>query len=417
MDASARGEFPYQLPGDVLYEWRASERYIAPSDRYIFAQQLCISEYTLIRLEARNRHSDPDKWPTDKRIGYSYLREIIEGAKKANRQLGLNEKTGTWKGEHEKEWDKSLDKWGPKLLESLKYVELYKRWWHGEITLDADTGEGQPLVIGANVQPDQRDKLLPIVDRFLQELKENHLTYEKVVLILVPLLLFACSGYAIMRWSREHPLTPLPIALANTPTRTPKPTYTATLTSVPVVVSTPTNTATMAPIFMPTSLVPPTPTETTPLATSTSFFPLATNTPPLATGTPAPSPSPIAYIGTVVWDAKAAQCNYLEIRKDSIIIDAAGNPLAGICVCAQIFGKTVVSLPSGPATSQYRPGHYELSPLVKPPMDVTANVFICNCETKERLDSEVVPVRFESGNCSPGEGGHQSAIVNWVRIR
>lgn len=232
-------------------------------------------------------------------------------------------------------------------------------------------------------------------------------------------------------------VSPLPTA---TPTKTPKPTFTATVTDTatpvatmtPIITATPTNTSaptdtpvptatetplvTSTPTSSPTP-VPPTPTKTPavpPTATNTPGPPPPTKTPMPPPPTPTNTPVPVQYSGSVVWDEGSTQCGFLEIRKASVIVDTAGNPVNGVCVCANVFGNIVKSFPSGPsAPGYYEAGHYDLSPLLSPPADATITAFICDCGSGAALNSDVVSIQFQAANCAPGQGGHQSAIVNW----
>lgn len=213
-----------------------------------------------------------------------------------------------------------------------------------------------------------------------------------------------------------------------TPTKTPKPTFTATVTATftPEFSPTPTDTATPEPTptdtITPTPEVPPTPTDTaTPEPTNTpNVPPTATRppAPPTATFTPAPPPTntpvPVQWSGSVVWDDASAQCGFLEIRKDSYIQDAGGGPINGVCVCVNLFDNIIKSNPSGPgAPGYYGDGHYDISPLVAQPADITVTAFVCDCGTSQPLNSDYVSIPFQSSNCAPGQGGHQSAVVNW----
>jgi len=223
-------------------------------------------------------------------------------------------------------------------------------------------------------------------------------------------------------------------AATPTPTKTPKPTYTATVTMTattaatptPAATATPTFTATPVPTATPAGTPTPAPTDTpapteTPVPTDTpSGPPTATFTPapPPPTNTPAPTPTPtqppVQYSGSVIWDAGSAQCAGIQIRKDSTITDKSGSPVNGACVCVQLYDLVIRSNPSGPA-GHYDPGHYDISWIHQPPMDVTVNAYVCDCGTKANLNSEVIAIPFQTANCAPGQGGHQSAIVNWVK--
>lgn len=217
-------------------------------------------------------------------------------------------------------------------------------------------------------------------------------------------------------------------------TKTPKPTFTATatFTATPQSLSQH-ETATAAQPVSTEATVTASPTspeaEPTPtagaVATPTATpMPRPTNTPapPPPTNTPAPTltptPRPHQFTGTLIWDDQSFQCAFLEIRKASKITDAAGNPVNGVCVCLQLYDKVYRSFPSGPeAPGYYEPGHYDISNLIIPPSniaDVTAYAFVCDCGSGAPLDSDVVPVEFTSSSCNQ-PGGHQSAIVNWVK--
>jgi len=215
--------------------------------------------------------------------------------------------------------------------------------------------------------------------------------------------------------------TPAPTA---TPTKTPKPTYTATPAATATPTDTPAPTATMTPEVPPTDTVTPTP-EVPPTETSTptpSVPPTATFTPgpPPPTSTPAPTPTPTPlpyqYTGEVIWDDASANCAAASIRKDSMIRDAAGNPVDGVCVCYQVWDfRSGPSVPSG-VPGVYDPGHYDIYPVRPQPEDVSVQVYICDCSTgAQNPSSQVVTVDFNSQNCAPGQGGHQAAIVNWTK--
>ncbi|MHB0875307.1 MAG: hypothetical protein ACYC5O_04575 [Anaerolineae bacterium] len=222
------------------------------------------------------------------------------------------------------------------------------------------------------------------------------------------------------------------VAPTATPTKTPKPTFTATATATetPAFTATPSNTATPVP---PTKTPTPVPTDTpevtnTPSPTDT---PVPTNTPnvpptatrppapPTATFTPAPPPTPtpppIQYTGSVRWDASSANCAFYEIRSASVITDTSNNPVNNVCVCLDLYGNTLTSYPSGPAAPAYKEaGHYDISPLTQNlTTDMTATAFVCDCSTKAALSTDYVTIQFSPANCSPGAGGHQSAIVDW----
>jgi len=211
-----------------------------------------------------------------------------------------------------------------------------------------------------------------------------------------------------------------------TPTKTPKPTYTATATATatpltPTNTPAPTNTST--PEATPTPAVTSTPTPSPTPEASDTPVPTRPPAPPRPTNTPAPPPTPTPrphqYTGTLIWDEHSEQCAFLEIRKASQITDAAGAPINGVCVCIKLYDNVYRSYPSGPsAPGYYEPGHYDISNLLVPPhgiADVTAQAFVCDCNTSAQLDSDVVSVPFQGSNCSPGQGGHQSAIVNWKK--
>jgi len=220
-----------------------------------------------------------------------------------------------------------------------------------------------------------------------------------------------------------------------TPTKTPKPTFTATTTATATLAATATPANTSTPTTTPTPTRTNTPRATntpeatdTPEATNTSVPPTATKTPsgpppptrtPAPTNTPAPPPTPtplpVQYSGSVSWDAGSSNCAFLEIRKASVIVDASGNPVNGVCVCANVYGNVIASFPSGPgAPGYYEPGHYDLANLVVAPQsDVTITSYVCDCGSKAPANSDVVGVPFSASNCGPDQGGHQSAIVNW----
>jgi len=227
-----------------------------------------------------------------------------------------------------------------------------------------------------------------------------------------------------------------------TPTKTPKPTYTTTTTATataaatdtPAATATPTNTSVPTDTPVPTATttplvtstpkpsptpVPPTPTKTPavpPTATKTPGPPPPTKTPAPPPPTPTNTPVPVQYSGSVVWDDASTQCGFVEIRKASVITDTAGSPVNGVCVCANVFGNIVKSFASGPsAPGYYEAGHYDLSPLLSPPADATITAFICDCGSGAALNSDVVSIPYQTANCAPGQGGHQSAVVNWRR--
>jgi hypothetical protein len=233
-----------------------------------------------------------------------------------------------------------------------------------------------------------------------------------------------------------------------TPTKTPKPTYTATATPTAAAVAvapdtptpttasndsqpSPTEAAGPTEAAQPEDTEEPTP-EATPTETSTptpeptdtpSAPPPPTDTPapPPPTNTPAPPPTPtplpFQFTGQVLWDEASANCAAASIRKDSIITDTAGNPVDGVCVCYSIGGyyNSPPSVPSG-VPGVYDPGHYDIYPVRPLPEDVRVDVYICDCATgAQNPNSQVVSVDFTASNCGPGQGGHQAAIVNWVK--
>lgn len=235
------------------------------------------------------------------------------------------------------------------------------------------------------------------------------------------------SGAAILASCSVGTAAPPPTP---TPTKTPKPTYTATTTATATPAQPSTATATPAPEVPPTDTVtatpavPPTETDTpTPEPTDTpSVPPTATFTPgpPPPTNTPAPPPTPtpmpFQYTGQVIWDEGSANCAFLEIRSASVITDTAGNPVNDVCVCVNLFDNILKSWPSGPAAPNYKdPGHYDISPVLPYPDNISVNAYVCDCSSGAPANSQQVQIQFESQNCSPGQGGHQSAIVNWTK--
>lgn len=237
-------------------------------------------------------------------------------------------------------------------------------------------------------------------------------------------LLLVLSAAALMAGCSVGPAGTPPTA---TPTKTPKPTFTATATATETP-SAPTATYTATPVptdtVTPTPEFSPTPSDTpTPEPTNTpSGPPTATRTPapPTATFTPAPPPTPttppIQYSGSVVWDGASAQCAFLEIRSASVITDTGGNPVNDVCVCVNLFDNILKSWPSGPAAPAYKePGHYDISPVVAQMADVSVTAYVCDCASGAAASSDHVQIDFQSQNCAPGQGGHQSAVVNWVK--
>jgi LysM repeat protein len=165
--------------------------------------------------------------------------------------------------------------------------------------------------------------------------------------------------------------------------------------------------------------VPPTATPM-PQATQPPT-PRPTKKPPPPTATPKPPPTATAaiarfqYTGEIVWNPLVApNCSGPAISKESVIRDAAGNPVDGVLVEVDCYDNRILSHASG-TPGEYESGHYDFAFGQDSPQDWTCTARVVEHNGQPVESSEVVTIVFDTRDCEPDGGGHQVAIVNWTK--
>lgn len=159
---------------------------------------------------------------------------------------------------------------------------------------------------------------------------------------------------------------------------------------------------------------------------TTATKPTATNTPkpkpkpPTATPTRKP-PTPTAaaagqqFTADLIWDPLVApNCSGPAISKNSVIKDAAGNPVNGVLVEVNCYDNIVTSHPSG-NPGEYEPGHYDFSFGQSVPQDWTCTARVVQIDGQAVTSSQAISIQFNTNNCNPHGNGHQVAILNWTK--
>ncbi len=162
---------------------------------------------------------------------------------------------------------------------------------------------------------------------------------------------------------------------------------------------------------------PAAPTATTrprsPTATPKPKRPTATPRPP--TATPTKKANVQQFTGQVIWDPLVApNCSGPAISKQSIIRDAAGNPVNGVRVEVNCYDNRWLSHPSG-NPGEYEPGHYDFSFGQTTPQDWTCTARVFDLNGQPVASSQVLTIHFDTNDCRPEGVGHQVAIVNWTK--
>ena len=169
----------------------------------------------------------------------------------------------------------------------------------------------------------------------------------------------------------------------------------------------------LIPVPQAQAAAPPAQPEATSTAKPTKKPAAATRRPPAAT--PKPTARGEQFTAEVIWDPWVApNCSGPGISKQSIIRDAAGNPLNGVIVTVDCYGNTMSSHPSG-TPGEYDPGHYDFSFGKHSPEDWTCTVWVSAMGGQPVASSQVVSVHFDLNDCNPHGAGHQVAIVNWTK--
>ena len=143
--------------------------------------------------------------------------------------------------------------------------------------------------------------------------------------------------------------------------------------------------------------------------------PKPTQKPPAATATSKPPASNFQFTGQVVWEPLVApNCGGPGISKQSVIKDAAGNPVNGVRVQVDCYGNIMISHPSG-NPGEYDAGHYDFSFGQDKPQDWTCTARIFDLNGQPVTSSEAVSIHFDTNDCQPYGSGHQVATVNWTK--
>ncbi len=163
---------------------------------------------------------------------------------------------------------------------------------------------------------------------------------------------------------------------------------------------------------MPTTTRAPQPTKTSRPAAGQS---------PTATLTPKPTPTAtsstgsLQFIGQVIWDPVIApNCSGPAISKQSMVKDAAGNPVNGVRIEVECYGNKFLSHPTG-NPGEYEPGHYDFSFGQSTPQNWTCTARVVEVNGQPVTSSQVVTIQFDTNNCRPEGSGHQVAIVHWTK--
>jgi LysM repeat protein len=154
-------------------------------------------------------------------------------------------------------------------------------------------------------------------------------------------------------------------------------------------------------------------TQPTPRPAQPTKVPLPTATrAPAATATrPAPAQQ---FTAGLVWDpAVAPNCAGPAVARQSIIRDAAGNPVNGVVVQANCYDNIFNSHPSG-TPGEYDAGHYDFSFGQTVPQDWVCTFRVLSVNGQP-VTSEIASIHFDVNDCRPGGLGHQVAILNWTK--
>jgi len=140
--------------------------------------------------------------------------------------------------------------------------------------------------------------------------------------------------------------------------------------------------------------------------------------PPTATRAPAPTATRAApalqFSASLVWDpAVAPNCSGPAVAKQSVIRDAAGNPVNGAVVQANCYDNVFDSHPSG-TPGEYEAGHYDFSFGQSSPQDWVCTFRVVSLNGQP-VTSEVASVHFDLNDCRPNGAGHQVATLNWTK--
>jgi hypothetical protein len=120
------------------------------------------------------------------------------------------------------------------------------------------------------------------------------------------------------------------------------------------------------------------------------------------------------FTARLIWDpAVAPNCAGPGVAKQSVIRDAAGNPVNGAVVRANCYDNIFDSHPSG-TPGEYEPGHYDFSFGQSVPQDWVCTFYILSVNGQP-VNSEVASVHFDVNDCRPNGTGHQIAILNWTK--
>lgn len=158
------------------------------------------------------------------------------------------------------------------------------------------------------------------------------------------------------------------------------------------------------------------PTEASPTAGApTATKPKPSNTPKPQTPTPTTKPASLQFTGEVIWDpAVAPNCSGPAISKQSLIRDAASNPVDGVVVEVNCYGNKWRSHPSG-NPGEYEAGHYDFVFGQTTPQDWACTARVVEINGQAVTSSQVVTIHFDTNDCQPHGSGHQVAIVNWTK--
>jgi LysM repeat protein len=141
--------------------------------------------------------------------------------------------------------------------------------------------------------------------------------------------------------------------------------------------------------------------------------PKPTRRPPTATATPASAG--LQFTAEVIWRPLVApNCSGPGISKESVIKDAAGNPVNGVRVEVDCYSNIWRSHPSG-TPGEYDAGHYDFAFGQTSPQDWTCTARIFDINGQLVASSEVVTIHFDTNNCKPHGIGHQVAVVDWTK--
>jgi murein DD-endopeptidase MepM/ murein hydrolase activator NlpD len=172
-------------------------------------------------------------------------------------------------------------------------------------------------------------------------------------------------------------------------------------------------------------LIIPAPGQTPPTATPgtkpsntprpTKPQPTAKPTQKPATPTAAAPTGNLQFTGEVIWEPLVApNCSGPAISKQSVIKDAAGEPVNGVRVEVDCYGNQWLSHPSG-NPGEYDPGHYDFSFGQSTPQAWTCTARVYDLNGQPVTSSQELTIYFDTNDCKPYGSGHQVAIVNWTK--